>query len=197
MSATISERDAKEFLVSQIVGEAERQGHPLSDLERKMLYFSESGWTIPDALDVSAAFDREYDTDQYEQKIASLVQAARMRATGETAARWTSAIDKLAEGDHYISIMLGGVAPREETRFLIWFGAIAIGFGLVAVVFFYVSLNWYLGHAPTREEIGFYAWATAAAVGSACGLASYAFGGDRIGRFVHKVIGQITGQRRK
>jgi hypothetical protein len=134
MSATIAERDAKKFLVSQIADEAERQGHPLSDLERKMLYFSESGWTIPDALDVSAAFDREYDTDQYEQRIASLVQMARKRATGETGARWTSAIDKLAEGDHYISIMLGEVHPREETRFLIWFGVIAIGFGLVVLV---------------------------------------------------------------
>jgi hypothetical protein len=197
MSATITERDAKEFLVSQIAGEAERQGHPLSDLERKMLYFSESGWTIPDALDVSTAFDREYDTDQYEQKIAGLAQAARTRATGETAARWTSAIDKLAEGDHYISITLGEAHPREETRFLIWFGVIAIGLGFVTLISFDLSLKWYLGHAPTREEIGFYAWATAAAVGGACGLASYAFGGDRIGRFVHKVIGQVTGHRRK
>ena len=197
MNATITERDAKEFLVSQIAGEAEREGHPLSDLERKMLYFSESGWTIPDALDVSAAFDREYDTDQYEQKIAGLVQAARKRATGETAARWTNAIDKLAEGDHYISIMLGDVRPREETRFLIWFGVIAIGFGSVALVFFYLSLKSYLGHAPTREEIGFYAWAIAAAVGSAFGLAHYAFGGERIQRLVHKVIGQVTGHRHK
>jgi hypothetical protein len=195
MSATITERDAKEFLVSQVAGEAERQGHPLSDLERKMLYFSESGWTIPDALDVADAFDREYDSDEYEKRIAGLVQAARKRATGETAARWTSAIDKLAEGDHYISIMLGEV-PRAETRFLIWFGVIALGFGSVAFVVFYLSLKSYLGHAPTREEIGFYAWATAAAVGSACGLASYAFGGDRIQRFVHKVIGQVRGHRR-
>jgi len=68
MSATITERDAKEFLVSQIAGEAERQGQPLSDLERKMLYFSESGWTIPDALDVSDAFDREYNSDEYEKE---------------------------------------------------------------------------------------------------------------------------------
>jgi hypothetical protein len=196
MSATITERDAKEFLVSQVAGEAERQGHPLSDLERKMLYFSESGWTIPDALDVSDAFDREYDSDEYQKKIAGLVRAARKRATGGTGARWTSAIDKLAEGDHYISIMLGEVHPREETHFLIWFGVIALGFGSVALVFFYWSLKSYLGHAPTREEIGFYAWATAAAVGSACGLASYAFGGYRIQRFVHKVIGQVTGHRR-
>jgi hypothetical protein len=197
MSATITERDAKEFLVSQIAGEAERQGQPLSDLERKMLYFSESGWTIPDALEVSDAFDREYDSDEYEKKIASLVQTARKRATGETAARWTSAIDKLAEGDHYISIMLGDVRPREQARFLIWFGVIATGFGLVALLSFYLSLKSYLGHAPTREEIGFYAWATAAAVGSAYGLAHYAVGGDRIGRFIHKAIAQVAGYRRK
>jgi hypothetical protein len=41
-------RDAKEYLVSRIVAEADRAGIQLSDIERKMLYFSETGWTLPD-----------------------------------------------------------------------------------------------------------------------------------------------------
>jgi hypothetical protein len=70
-----SAREAKEFLVEKIVDEAEREGVPLSEVERKMLYFSETGWTLPDIWEVNAAFDRDYDAAAYEDKIAGLIQA--------------------------------------------------------------------------------------------------------------------------
>ena len=54
-------RDAKEFLVSRIVTEAQREGIALSEIERKMLYFSETASTLPDIADVSDAFDGNYD----------------------------------------------------------------------------------------------------------------------------------------
>ncbi|HEY2906260.1 MAG TPA: hypothetical protein VGJ29_10210 [Vicinamibacterales bacterium] len=47
-------RAAKEFVVEQIVAEAKRQGVLLSDVERKMLYFSETDWTLPDIVEVAA-----------------------------------------------------------------------------------------------------------------------------------------------
>jgi len=59
MAPLENEREAKEFLVSRIVEEARRENVPLSDVERKMLYFSETNWTLPDIASVSAAFDRE------------------------------------------------------------------------------------------------------------------------------------------
>jgi hypothetical protein len=34
--------EAKEFLISRIVTEAQRENVPLSEIERKMLYFSET-----------------------------------------------------------------------------------------------------------------------------------------------------------
>jgi hypothetical protein len=40
--ATSSE--AKEFLVGKITEQARREGTILSDIERKMLYFSETDW---------------------------------------------------------------------------------------------------------------------------------------------------------
>jgi hypothetical protein len=43
-----SVRDAKEYLVGKIAAEAELEGKPLSEIERKMLYFSETGCTLPD-----------------------------------------------------------------------------------------------------------------------------------------------------
>jgi hypothetical protein len=61
MKAFHSGREAQEFLISQIVEEAQRDAIPLSEVERKMLYFTESGWTLPDITKVSEDFDREYD----------------------------------------------------------------------------------------------------------------------------------------
>ena len=79
MKAFHNGREAKEFLISQIVEEAQREGTPLSEVERKMLYFTESGWTLPDIMKVNEDFDREYDQDGYEHKIAKLVTKADKR----------------------------------------------------------------------------------------------------------------------
>jgi hypothetical protein len=48
-----SGREAKEYLIAQIVLEAERDGMPLSETERKMLYFTETAWTLPDIWEVN------------------------------------------------------------------------------------------------------------------------------------------------
>jgi len=48
MTRFTSAREAKEFLVAKIAEEAQREGVPLSEVERKMLCFSETGWTLPD-----------------------------------------------------------------------------------------------------------------------------------------------------
>lgn len=63
-----SAREAKEFLVSRIVEEARRENVPLSEIERKMLYFSETFWTLPHIMDVNDQFQREYDDREYERK---------------------------------------------------------------------------------------------------------------------------------
>ncbi len=106
-----TQRDAKEFLVGEIVREAEREGRPLADLERKMLYFSEGDRPLPDdSYDVAEQFDRTYDRAQYEKKIAKLARAARRQATTDQAA-WSEAVRRLEEGDHYLLVMVGE-APR-------------------------------------------------------------------------------------
>jgi hypothetical protein len=76
MDAVRDAREAKEFLISKIVAEAQRENAPLSETERKMLYFTESGWTLPDITQVYEQFDREYDQDEYEKKIARIVAKA-------------------------------------------------------------------------------------------------------------------------
>ena len=67
-------RQAKEHLAGKITDEALRQGVQLTEVERKMLYFTESGWTLPDIMTVSAEFDQGYDRDEYEEKIGRLVR---------------------------------------------------------------------------------------------------------------------------
>jgi hypothetical protein len=112
-------REAKEFLISEIVAEAQRENAPLSEVERKMLYFTESGWTLPDIMKVNEDFDCEYDQDEYEHKIAKLVVNADRRireSSREGYDRWWAAIRFLQREDHYISVMTGlaGLRPRRS-----------------------------------------------------------------------------------
>jgi hypothetical protein len=109
-----SARVAKEYLVGRIVAEAQREGAPLSEVERKMLYFSETGWTLPGILDVSAEFERDYDTDAYEKKIAGLVRALGERATDEDQESWDDAVIKLSAGDHYLLVLIDTANPPWE-----------------------------------------------------------------------------------
>ncbi len=119
MKAFHSGREAKEFLVSQIVEEAQRENIPLSEVERKMLYFTESGWTLPDIVKVNEDFNREYDQDEYEHKIAKLVARADKRIRNgvrDDYDKWWAAIRFLQREDHYILVMIGlaSIRPRGD-----------------------------------------------------------------------------------
>jgi hypothetical protein len=96
-------RDAKEFLVSRIVIEAQRQNIRLSDVERKMLYFSEAAWSLPDIAEVSDAFDRQYDQTNYERKISGLIRKFRADANNQAEFdAWREAVRTLSGQDQYI-----------------------------------------------------------------------------------------------
>src|SRR5271155_2232296 len=129
MKAFHSGREAKEFLICQLVAEAQSENVPLSEVERKMLYFSETGWTLPDIMDVNDAFDRDYDQNEYEKKIAHLIRNATKRKRKENRAdfaSWISAARKLKKEDHYLSVMIdyAGVStgPVSDN----WKGAAAV-----------------------------------------------------------------------
>jgi hypothetical protein len=107
MKAFHNGREAKEFLISKIVAEAKRENVPLSEVERKMLYFTESGWTIPEMPTVSEEFDREYDQNEYEKKIARLISNAdrhTRKESREAYDAWWAAIRFLRKEDHYILV---------------------------------------------------------------------------------------------
>ena len=112
-------KDAKDFLANSITAEAIREGIPLSEIERKMLYFSESNWTPQEVETVNGEFDRDYNQDEYEEKIAGLVQKINARNHAEDPAAeeaWDTAAYMLAEGDHYLSILTSLTAEGEALR---------------------------------------------------------------------------------
>jgi len=69
-------RGAKDFLVQQIVRQAAIENVPFSDLEKRMLYFTESGGMSEDPIELNSAFEAEYDTTGYEQKVSGLMKSA-------------------------------------------------------------------------------------------------------------------------
>src|ERR1700730_5260059 len=151
-------RDAKEFLIARIVREAQIEGVPLSEVERKMLYFSETHWTLPDIWDVNDAFGREYNSDEYESKIARLIQNARARSRKEDQAdlqAWSDAILMLSTEDHYLLVMIdqAGASARPRGDLLrLW------ATGLAAVCIF-VCIGLIIPPSVSRESLGFFTWA--------------------------------------
>lgn len=129
-------RDAKEFLVSRITAEAEREDVPLSETERKMLYFSETAWTLPDIADVSDAFDRDYDQAKYEEKIGALVRNLRVNSRKNDRTdfdAWTEAVRKLGREDHYLLVLISaGSKSGSQIGFLKLLG---IGFVVTCILF--------------------------------------------------------------
>ena len=138
MDGVRNAREAKEFLISKIVAEAQRENVPLSETERKMLYFTESGWTLPDITQVYEQFDREYDQDEYEKKIARIVAKAYkyiLHDSRDEYDKWWAAVRLLSREDHYISVLIGltDLRPRWDQLKLL-----AAGLAIVACILLWI-----------------------------------------------------------
>jgi len=103
-------REAKDFLVAQTAEQAALEGVPLSDLEKRMMYFTESGYVPEDPIKLNDEFEAECDSDEYEAKISQLLHHAyqRLRKENDAARKnWDNAIKCLRRGDHYLLVMWG------------------------------------------------------------------------------------------
>ena len=108
-------REAKEYLIERILRQAGQDGVSLTDVERKMLYFSESGWTLPDMMAVNAEFDQGYSQDEYENKIAGIVQ--HIHEGGADRRSWKDALHLLQSEDHYLLVLIEGASRlRSSSR---------------------------------------------------------------------------------
>jgi len=102
-------QQAKEFVIAQVVEQAKRENVPLSEIERRMLYFTESYDPPPDIVETNDEFERDYDSADYEKKIAGLLRNARERnkkESPEAATRWKQAVADIRKEDHYLLVML-------------------------------------------------------------------------------------------
>lgn len=111
-------REAKEFLAGCITATAEREGVEFSDLEQKMLFFSEGYDSLPDILTINEAFEQQYDQDEYEQKVARLIRDFHTfagRESPELETRWKEALGRLEGEDHYL-LVLASIAPESLSQ---------------------------------------------------------------------------------
>jgi hypothetical protein len=142
--------EAKDFLVQQTVQQAQLESVPLSDLEKRMMYFTESADASEDPIKLNEEFEAKYDTAAYESKIAGLLNRAYARVKQENPASvrlWDESVRLLRKGDHYILVLLDLESsserpPRGSLKFLgtpILSVAIlfAVLFGLMALLSHY------------------------------------------------------------
>jgi hypothetical protein len=111
-----SEGQAKRFFVDKIVAEAIAEGQPLSDTQRYMLSWSESDSQFDAKSPLAEQFKAEISDEQYEAKVAGLIQRAyRRHLASDSGARdlWREAYSTLSQGDHYLLVMLSRGVSRQ------------------------------------------------------------------------------------
>jgi hypothetical protein len=109
-------REAKDFLVQHAVEQAAIENVRLSDLEKRMMYFTESDDRTEDPAKLDEEFSAIYDSEEFEARTAGLLHRAyrRLLKVDKNKARaWHNAIRQLRKGDHYI-VVLWDIGPRER-----------------------------------------------------------------------------------
>jgi hypothetical protein len=128
---------AKDFLISQLVEEAQRENVSLSEVERKMLYFTETKEPSPDIYEVNAQFESEYDSAEYEEKIAGLLRNAFRRNQKESVEvkhQWKQAVVDLRKEDHYLLVMIDqSLQPPSDFWTVAKWSSVLVVCSLVAV----------------------------------------------------------------
>ena len=109
---------AAQFIVDKIVEQAEAESISLSEVERKMLLFSESSPTLSDIAEVNEVFDRDYDRPEYEKKITGLIRNIQpaVRENSDATRMWNEAIKSLRGEDYYFMVMLNEAGTRGRPR---------------------------------------------------------------------------------
>jgi hypothetical protein len=182
-------KHAKDFLVQQTTEQATLENMPLSDIEKKMMYFTESDASSCDnPVELNDEFEAQCDTAHYEAKISRLLHDAYKRLKVENPARvrdWDQSIRILRTGDHYILALWDLKAPNEhqgdlkppnahpvrDSLKLLGFGVL-VAIGVVIAAFLAAKYNFnldrfrkYLPAPSPRLEVALYIGVVLLAVG--------------------------------
>jgi len=126
--------EAKDFLVSQTAQQAVIDGVPFSDIEKRMMYFTESDDRCPDPIALNGEFETQCDSTVYEEKVSRLMTHAYRRLKRGNSAelkRWKDAFQVLRKGDHYILLFWRPAPLEKSARDWMWQG-LAV-FAIVAI----------------------------------------------------------------
>lgn len=110
--------EAKEYLISRILAQADRDGIPLSELERKIMYFSETGCTLPDMMSINREFDQSYDQNEYERKIGQVIRRVHDDPNSQPDDIWDEAVARVRDEDQYLLVLIDNARrkPFKRTR---------------------------------------------------------------------------------
>jgi hypothetical protein len=138
--------EAKDFLAQQTERQAHLEGVSFSELEKRMMYFTEGKNAVEDPITLNEEFEAQYETKEYEDKISKLMDHAYKRLKKkdkESAAKWVAAMRTVRKGDHYILVLAGH--PLKDGSVREWF---AYGF-LFSVLLAPFAFLWLI--APRRN----------------------------------------------
>ncbi|HEY2002745.1 MAG TPA: hypothetical protein VGG80_10515 [Acidobacteriaceae bacterium] len=124
----MNSRQAKDFFVQQVAEQAALEGLPLSDIEKRMMYFTESdSSSCEDPRALNNEFEMQCDTGEYEAKMSGLLRRAYGRLRGSQAEdSWGEAVSELRKGDHYLLVLLDE-RPHASALFkAAWSGLLAM-----------------------------------------------------------------------
>lgn len=107
-------KSSKQFVIDRILDQAKFEGAPLTDIEMRMLKFTEATSGAKD-LEAAEIFQRDYDDEKYEEKISNLIRHAyeRDKQSGIQEA-WDEALVRLAGRDLYLNVMIDGAGIDKD-----------------------------------------------------------------------------------
>jgi len=155
--------EAKDFLVRQTAIQAALDGVPLSDIEKRMMYFTEGPDATEDPVVLNDEFEAEYEMAPYEAKISKLLHRAYARVKKEdpeTGRTWNKSIWILKKGDHYILVLWSECSTDELLRppydnLKLFATALLVAVFLVGIIFTSERYNF---HWPTAPQSHLPVW---------------------------------------
>jgi hypothetical protein len=111
-----TQSEARRFFVDRIIQQADREHVRLSEDERQMLLWSESGSDAVGDPELAHRLAAEISDADYESKITGLLRrsfAADVVADQSSRESWRDAWSVLNRGDHYILIMINAAVGAE------------------------------------------------------------------------------------
>jgi hypothetical protein len=127
---------AKQFLLSKLSARAAHDRVALADLEKRMFLFSEGSGNAD--FEAQEAFDKEYNSTDYESKVTKLLREAYAhdKRSKERKREWTDALRAVSREDFYGLVMIdqAGIPRSQDAPWRSVLGALPFGIAELVVI---------------------------------------------------------------